>query len=36
MSAPDNDLGPFRVDPLHGDPRFEAIVQRVMAPKPQQ
>src|SRR5438093_1257971 len=24
------------LDPLHGDPRFEALVQKVIAPKPQQ
>jgi len=22
-----------RIDPLHGDPRFEALVQNVVAPK---
>ena len=24
------------LDPLHGDPRFEALVQKVIAPKTQQ
>lgn len=34
-----DDIGVIKVDPLlnslHGDPRFEALVQKVIAPKTQ-